>query len=503
MALPAHLKHLLEPAAYPHPVASVRLIETHISWVFVAGAYAYKVKKPVDFGFLDFSTLAKRRFCCEEEVRLNRRLAPDIYLDVVAVTAAGVGAGDALEWAVRMRAFPADATLDRESHVTAAQIDAIADAVAQFHGGVARAPAASEYGSPDMAMHPVRENFRQIRALPMPIPAGLADLEAWSERQYLRLHDHFGRRKADGFVRECHGDLHLGNIAWVAERPLIFDCIEFNPNLRFVDVISEVAFFCMDLHARGLDPLAWRFLNRWLELTGDYPGLAALRFYMVYRAVVRAKVAGLRAAQGDPDSAPELQRYLDLAERLARPGQSALLLMHGYSGSGKTWLSQGLLESLGAIRLRSDVERKRLHNLSALADSKVAAGDIYTPEATRRTFDHLRDQAGRLLAEAYPVIVDATFLGRELRANFITLAAAWDVPWRLVSPEADMAVLRQRVAARRHRADDASEADLDVLANQMSHADPLTPDEQGHQSVFASDGVTPASLAALLQALAR
>ncbi|TCJ19769.1 hypothetical protein EZJ19_01160 [Parasulfuritortus cantonensis] len=505
MPLPAPFGHLLEPAAYPHPVAAVRLIETHISWVLVAGDYAYKIKKPVDFGFLDFSTPDKRRACCEEEVRLNRRLAPDTYLDVVAVTDAGMaGSGPVRDWAVRMRAFPADATLDRETAVLPAQIDAIADRVAAFHAGIAQAPAASPYGTAAAAMHPVRENFRQLREQGLEAAGHgprIAELEAWSEREFTRLGGHFDARKAAGFVRECHGDLHLGNIAWVAGAPLIFDCIEFNPNLRFVDVVSEVAFFCMDLIARGLDALAWRFLNRWLEHGGDYPGLAALRFYMVYRAVVRAKVAGFRAAQGDSGAMAEVGRYLDLALRLSRPGRPGLLLMHGCSGAGKTWLAQTLLERLAAIRLRSDVERKRLHGLPALADSRATAGDIYTAEASRRTFAHLADTADRLLAEAFPVIVDATFLGRGQRAAFIALAEARRLPWRLVSPVVDASVLRGRVAARLTRGDDASEADLGVLEDQLRNAEALLPEEAAHEVRCAGDADLPRVLCELDAAL--
>ena len=498
MPLPPHLERLLDPAAYQHPAASVRLIETHISWVFIAGDYAYKIKKPVDFGFLDFSTLAKRRFCCNEEIRLNRRLAPDIYLDVVPVTDAGIDdTGDVHEWAVRMRAFPSDTTLDREAAVTPGQIDAIADRVARFHSEIEHAPASTEYGSPEAAMYPVRENFRQTRGMAGLPEAGLDRLEDWSEAEYLRLHDHFATRKTNGCIRECHGDLHLGNIAWVNDAPLIFDCIEFNPNLRFVDVISEVAFLCMDLIARGMEALAWRFLNRYLEHTGDYAGLAALRFYLVYRAMVRAKVAGLRAGQGDQAAQAESLRYLDLAERLSRPGQTALLLMHGYSGSGKTWLSQQLLEGLGAIRVRSDVERKRLHELHALADSKETAGDIYTPEATRRTFETLKTQAARLLAEGYIVIVDATFLGRNLRTTFIELAESSRVDWQLVSLPTDVELLRQRISHRLNRADDASEADLDVLESQLAHSDPLSGDELAHQVSVAVDDDGSAAVTAL------
>ena len=535
MALPTALLHLLDPAAYAHPAASVRLIETHISWVLIAGEYAYKIKKPLDLGFLDFSTLAKRRFCCDEEIRLNRRLAPDIYLDVVAVTDAGfTGAGETREWAVRMRAFPADATLDREAEVTTEQIDAIAERVARFHGEIA--VASSDYGSAEAVMHPVRENLRQIfafisppsdkatkqptkqaknacqvSAYPQPLPpqgggatlpsplggeglgergvtdqARLGHLETWSEQEHLRLLDHFDARKASAFIRECHGDLHLGNIAWVDHAPLIFDCIEFNPGLRFIDVISEVAFLCMDLIARGLEPLAWRFLNRYLEHTGDYAGLAGLRFYLVYRALVRAKVAGIRASQGDAGSRAEMQRYLDLAERLTQTGRPALLLMHGFSGSGKSRLSQRLLQDLGAVRLRSDVERKRLFNLHALADSR-AAGDIYTAEAGQRTFARLRELAGALLDLGFPVIVDATFLKLDHRAEFIALAETKALPWRIVSLQVDADTLRRRVARRQARADDASEADLAVLESQIGHAEPLAAGELAHLTVHSGD----------------
>jgi aminoglycoside phosphotransferase family enzyme/predicted kinase len=480
MPLPAHLERLLDPAAYPHPVAAVRLIETHISWVFIAGEFAYKVKKPVDFGFLDFSTLEKRRVCCDEEVRLNRRLAPAIYLDVVAVTDTGIGPGEAREWAVRMRAFPSDATLDREAAVTPEQIDAIAERVARFHGEVERTPEGSEYGTPEKVMYPVWENFRQIRELLPSPPPLLAQLEDWSEREYLRLGDHFAARKANGFIRECHGDLHLGNIAWVDGAPLIFDCIEFNPDLRFVDVVSEVAFLSMDLIARGQEALAWRFLNRWLEHTGDYAGLAALRFYMVYRATVRAKVAGLRAGQGDAGAGAERMRYLDLAGRLGLTGRPALILMHGLSGSGKTWLSQRILEAHGAVRLRSDVERKRLFGLAPLADSAAIQADIYTPEASQRTFSYLLALAESLLAEGYRVIIDATFLKPMHRAPFTAMAARCGIRWRIASLKADVAQLERRIAERCDRRDDASEASLAVLEAQRHDYQAITGEEAEH-----------------------
>jgi len=533
-ALQPLIAALLDPAAYPHPAPAPRLIETHISWVILAGDYAYKLKKPVNLGFLDFSTLEKREHCCHEEVRLNRRLAPDIYLGVVPVAGtppAMEGEGPALEWAVQMRAFPADATLDREADITAEQIDAIADRVARFHGEIAAAPADSGFGLPDAVRAPVAENFRQLRAL-LPSPDTLLDpLEAWTQFEGQRLADHFTARRAEGYIRECHGDLHLGNIAWLAEAlppfskggtsapsaapsdansvfaqggstpifdgiefndrrcrrdacatrgmPLIFDGIEFNPGLRFIDVISEIAFLCMDLTHRGREGLAWRFLNRYLEHTGDYAGLAALPYYLVYRALVRAKVTAIRASQSDGDFTETLS-YLALAQRITQRPAAALLLMHGVSGCGKTWVSQPLLEQLPAIRLRSDVERKRLFGLTALADSRALGENIYSREAGARTLARLLDLTKTLLSAGFRVIVDATFIKRDWREPFQKLAEERGIPWWIAALEAPSEVLRQRVAARQASGHDASEAGPGVLAAQLAAVEPFNEAELPH-----------------------
>lgn len=488
MPLPALIAGLLSAAAYPHPATAVRLIETHISWVLLAGDHAYKIKKPVNLGFLDFSDLDKRRLYCAEEVRLNRRLAPDIYLGVVAITGSEAapkmaGDGPVLEWAVHMRAFPADSTLDLASAIAPEQIDAIADRIARFHSTIGPTPKTSPYGSPEAVMYPVRENFRQLRELLRDRDdalAKLAPLAQWSETEGGRLEDHFRRRKADGLVRECHGDLHLGNIAWVDGAALIFDCLEFNPALRHIDIVNEAAFLFMDLCARGQTDLAWRFINRWLDQTGDYSGLAGFRFYQVYRALVRAKVAAIRYGQGEAAQIAEVIRYLALADSLSQPRAAQLTLMHGYSGSGKTWVAQRLLEAKGAIRLRSDVERKRLFGLDALADSRSIPGGIYGPEASRRTLDRLLALSESLLVSGYNVIVDATFLAHSWRGPFFELAHRHGWPISIVSMSVEVDLMRQRIVARGQRANDASEAGLEVLEAQLNNAEPLDAAELQH-----------------------
>jgi predicted kinase len=261
--------------------------------------------------------------------------------------------------------------------------------------------------------------------------------------------------------------------------PLVFDAIEFNPDLRFIDVVNEIAFLTMDLRHRGRGDLAWRCLNRYLEHTGDYPGLAALPYYQVYRAMVRAKVAAILAAQHGGDLSV-CREYLDLADRLAHDRRPALILMHGVSGSGKTWHSQKLLEGLGAVRLRSDVERKRLFGLAPHESSAAVPGGIYTREAGERTLARLLELARGLLAAGFPVIVDATFLKRDWRDPFAALADELRVPWHIAAAEADPAVLRERVARRQREGRDASEAGLDVLEAQLASLEPFADHERPH-----------------------
>ena len=479
------IEALRAPACYPHPVEGVEIVETHISWVLLAGSYAYKVKKPVRLPFLDFTTLAARRRYCEEELRLNRRTAPDLYLDVqtIAQTERGpvIGApGEALEYAVRMRRFAPGCLADemaRARTLGAAQIDQLARVLAHFHAAAPRA-AAGPYGAAEDIEVQATANFDQIAALaaaPAAIStaaARLARLRAWTTAECLRLRPVFAARRVEGFVRECHGDLHLGNIAFINGHAVPFDCIEFDPLLRWIDVMSEVAFVVMDLFAHRLPALAWRLLNAWLEESGDYEGIAVLRFYLVYRAMVRAKIALLRGSQD------AFGAHLDLAESLAHSVRRALVLMHGLSGSGKTVVSQAALELLGAVRVRSDAERKRLHGLASLArtDAGLRAG-IYDAKANARTYERLAHLARGILEAGYPAIVDAAFLRREERGRFKRGVQNPGGIFLILACAAPEETLLERLAHREARGSDASDAGLAVLEYQLATRQPLAPDE--------------------------
>lgn len=492
-ALPPLIHALLnQTACYDHPVLKLACVETHISWVILTGDYAYKIKKPLNFGFLDFSSLALRQQDCAEELRLNRRLAADVYLAVVAITGTPDapqvgGTGTVLEYTVKMRQFAPDATLDTlatRGELTVAQIDALAGRVAQFHlFDCAMAQADRPWGSPEAIAKPVAENF-QILTAQLSDPAlhhALADLKAWSEQTWQRLTPLFLERRVAGWVRECHGDLHLANVAWVEGRPLIFDCLEFSPALRWVDVMSEIAFCYMDLQHRGLADLAARFLNAWLEKTGDYVGVALLRYYAVYRALVRAKVAALRLEQvADPLARSavhaEIDNYVQLAQRLSTTSRPELWITHGVSGSGKSTAALKLLQQRGLIRLRADVERKRLAGLDALARSP-ADGRLYTREFTQRTYQRLAELAASLLQAGWSVVVDAACLQRAERDTFRAVAHQHDADFHLLHLECDPATLRARVAQRSAHGQDASEADVAVLDAQLTRPHGLDADE--------------------------
>lgn len=502
------IETLQRPEAWPRGETTVRdvtLIETHISWVLLTGESAYKIRKPVDLGFLDFSTLARRDHCAHEEIRLNRRFAPEIYRDVVRITGSPEapsfnGSGPLIEVAVRMRQFDPGRQLDEElaaGRLTADDMVAVADEVAGFQLQAPRSEAADSYGTPAAVLAPVRENFVQLRTAGADLPAietVLEHLEAVSEQWAEELTELFMERRAAGFIREGHGDLHLANLTRLPEGIRAFDCIEFSPALRWIDVICDLAFLFMDLAMKGRRDLAWTLLNAWLARSGDFRGVALLRFYAVYRALVRAKVAALRRGQLEgrerDRSEQELLAYLDLAGSFATPTTTRLILTCGVSGSGKSWLGARLAAAEGWVHVRSDVERKRLFGMRAEQRSGSAhdAG-IYTPGASELVYRHLLDTADLVLGAGHSVLVDATFLGRSRREPFIELARQRKVPVRVLYVTCARKTLHDRVRRRQREGGDPSEADELVLAEQLQRIE-VPEAEEGLKVIEVDSGVS-------------
>ncbi len=497
-AHPPLIAGLLRAAAYPHPVTEpVGLVETHISWVLLTGAYAYKLKKPLRLSFLDYSTLDRRRSLCEEEVRLNRRHAPDLYLGVSAIGGHADAprvddTGRPLEYAVRMRQFEAGdelgALLEADA-VTTSELATLGADIAGLHDRAAPAPPDTRFGHPETVNRVTLDNFAELRRLPECVaePAELERLEervtAAFERRRSLVHD----RRDAGRVRECHGDLHCGNVVRWGGRLTPFDGIEFDPALRFIDVVNDIAFLTMDLAERGRPDLRNAALQAWCESTGDFAGLPLLSYYECYRALVRAKVAALGALQAPAPSAARdaavatCRRYLDWAACRLVPRRPFLLITCGLSGSGKTWLARAIAPPLAALHVRSDVERKRLAGLAPHQDSRSEPdGGIYTLEFNTRTYERLEHCAAAALAAGESIIVDAAFLRRGERLRFLDLAATANVPSFILHCHAPVAVLRQRVADRQAARSDASEAGVDVLARQPSYWEDFDQRELAH-----------------------
>jgi aminoglycoside phosphotransferase family enzyme/predicted kinase len=462
--------------------------------------------------FLDFSRLPERRRCCAEELRLNRRFAPDLYLDVVEVHegAGGPtfnGPGEVVDVAVRMRRFPDGALWSERlaaGTLAPAQIDAFAQRLAELHANAPAAPPGSRFGSP--AVH-----ARITDDLVAAIDAGgavqaLAEwsrVRAWLRDEVARLAPHWRHRQDARAVRECHGDLHLDNVLQQGAEAVAFDALEFADELRWIDPLDDLAFLVMDLLAHDRLDLGFRLLNAYLEASGDYEGLPALRFFLVSRALVRAQVVTLRSTDvgsGGRDDAA--LGYLRLAAALVRGHDPRLAITCGLPGSGKTFVSQSLAETIGAVRVRSDVERKRLFGVAPLQSSRERAEHIYDDAATERTYARLLAVARTALGAGWPTLVDAAFLRRGERARFAALAAAGGVPFAILHCHGETALLRQRIVARHARADDASEADIGVLERLTKAAEPLDAAEAGSTiDCDAAALVEPAELARRWRAL--
>lgn len=493
------IKALIQTGAIPSDRSGIERIDTHISTLLLSGQYVYKIKKPLNLGFLDFSTLDRREQSCRDEVRLNRRFAPDIYLGVCAITGdpekpqlnrpgKEQHSGEVIEWAVMMRRFESNALLsDKVSELGRGLIERLAVRLAHFHHQAAVSSQSNRYGSPESIYAPMVQNFSQIRSRRSSERRQLDDLSNWCEQAFSELRQIMDARHRDGSVRECHGDLHLGNITLIDGEPVPFDGIEFNEELRWIDVFNDLAFLTMDLTRVGRNDLARWLRSAYLQETGDYGGLLLLRFYEVYRAMVRAKVLAIRSSQQDLSMAEREQltadykRYLRIAESYTRPGLRALIITQGVAASGKSTLSGSLIGKLPAVRVRSDVERKRLAGLPPEARVlSEQSGAIYNADMTARTYDRLADCAEQIIQAGFIAIVDATFLKKSYRQRFADLATKLNVPFVILSCDLPEAELRHRLENRQQSGRGPSDATLDVLITQIRNKDPLSGEEQAY-----------------------
>jgi aminoglycoside phosphotransferase family enzyme/predicted kinase len=441
-----------EAVAFLAGLAQERL-STHISHIFLAGGTAWKLKRAVRFSFLDYSTLALRKHYCEREVALNSRTAPGLYRGVRALTRAPAGGlewdgpGAPVDYVVEMARFPQEAVLD-QAPLTPALMRDLADEIAAFHAGAEIIPGPSRFAAI------LRDNEENLRAYGLHVD-GLAAAHA-------RVAPLLEARAAGGHVRRCHGDLHLRNILCLDGKPVLFDAIEFSEDFACIDVLYDLAFLLMDLLHRGEAEHAAAVMNRYLGRTSETDGLAALPLFIATRAAIRALVARVQGQSGAD--------YLALAERALTPGAPRLIAIGGLSGSGKSTLAAALSPRFGpvpgALVLRTDVIRKRLHNVAPETRLPESA---YTREKSAEVYTELHNQARAALASGYTVILDAAFLRAAERRAAEALAAARNVPFSGFFMDAPVDILTARLEARRN---DASDAGVDTLHNQFAHLEP-------------------------------
>ncbi|MGM8930051.1 bifunctional aminoglycoside phosphotransferase/ATP-binding protein [Salinicola halophyticus] len=489
------IQALKEGDGFDHPIGAVEVFETPISWVVSTGEYAYKIKKPLDYGsFLDFSTLEKRRRLCEQEVTLNRRVAPTLYIGSVAIsgseTVPRVNDDSApIEYAVKMRQFSSRhllSSLQASGELSAELIDDLIDQLVALHESADRVDDDSPFGSPEHIRQMLVEEFELIESL-LESPADLAELErvkTLSLESFARLEPVLETRRRNGFIRASHGDIHLGNAVRFEGRAILFNGIEFNERLRWCDVACELAFLIMDLEARGETEFAHYALNRYLELSGDYQVVRLLNFYKRHRALLRARIELVRDHDaGIIDDLPAgepidvFRRYLTMAQAYSEFRFPYLILAVGVSGSGKSRFTEEIVRRLGGVRIRSDVERKRLFDFtSAPAD----AAEVYSEEATDQTYRRLAELTGTVLEAGLPACIDATCLLLEQRKRLRFEAEKRGLPVLIVSFEADQATLRARIVKRARRSGESSEKSLSILEQQLQRFESFASNETTH-----------------------
>ncbi len=487
-ALPALIQQMLRPEFYPHPVTEpIELIQTHVSYVLLTGDGAYKVKKPVNFGFLDFSSLEKRHHFCQEELRLNQRGAGELYLEVLPITQTGEqfhlngSTGETVEYTVKMRQFPPGCLftdLYDRGELTESCLEELARVLANFHLSAISNDYIRSFGEVAQVRQSIDENYEQTEKYvggPQ-TRQQLDETRHYTDRLFAEQEPLFKSRIAANWIRECHGDVHLRNVCLWNGKILLFDCIEFNEPFRFVDVMFDIAYIIMDLDVRGRSELSNLFLNAYIEQTGDWAGLQILPLYLSRQAYVRAKVTSFLLddpsvpASVKQEASQTAAQYYRLAWHYTRPRSGQLFLMAGLSGAGKSTTARLVAKRHQAIHLRSDAVRK---HLAGIPLDQAGGPDLYTPEMSEKTYQRLGELALLLVNQGYSVVLDAKYDRQSLRQAVIDQATAHQIPLRILACEAPLEVLRDRL---QQRTDDISDATVDVLAQQTM--EPFTATEQ-------------------------
>ncbi|MGH1394359.1 MAG: AAA family ATPase [Trichormus sp.] len=493
--LPALIQQMLQPGFYPHPVEEpIQLIQTHVSYVLLTGDYVYKLKKPVNFGFLDFSTLEKRQHFCQEELRLNQRGAAELYLEVLPITLQDeqyilAGTGEAVEYAIKMCQFPQDTLLSSlfaEGKLNEADLEELGRVVARYHAKTETNDYIRSFGEVAQVRAAFDENYEQTEKYiggPQ-TQAQFDETKAYTDRFFAEREDLFQRRIANNYIRECHGDLHLRNICLWQDKILLFDCIEFNEPFRFVDVMFDVAYAVMDLEAQQRPDLSNAYLNTYLEQTGDWEGLEVLPIYLNRQSYVRAKVTSFLLddpsvpAAVKEEASKTAAQYYKLAWEYTKPKQGKLILMSGLSGSGKSTTAKYIARQAGAIHIRSDAVRKHLGGISLY---ERGGDDLYTPEMTQKTYARLLNLGIILANQGNTVILDAKYDKQELRQEAIAQAEKHQLPLQIIYCTAPLEVIQERLT---NRTGDIADATVDLLASQLKQTEAFTDREKPYVHIW-------------------